>query len=241
MSNNRRPPGPFAEDTYDRLRWFDVAPPRCTTLPPNLTWSRAHIGLPGRATCFYRPGRPRRFSQPARPGQPLRSPLFVSHRQADQDAALRVAWLAWGEGFDYWLDVLNLNPAHNQQVRMLETSMGRPLTPFEKSVLLAAIIEMALLNCTHVIAVMTLRTAGSQWVPYEYGRMKDTTALKSHSLLVGHHSLPQTDLPEYVHSRRTREGEGHPHWFSKEVPSSVVLWRPARRWTGATPKVLPTG
>ena len=32
---------------------------------------------------------------------------------------------------------------------------------------------MALLNSTHVLAIVTPNTKGSEWVPYEYGRVKD--------------------------------------------------------------------
>jgi len=99
--------------------------------------------------------------------------VFVSHRQVDEKVARRLAWLAWNEGFDYWLDVIDLDPQRNQQVIAIEQSLGRSLTLVETAVLIAAIIEMALLNCTHVIAAMTRNTAGSQWVPYEYGRAKD--------------------------------------------------------------------
>ncbi len=74
--------------------------------------------------------------------------MFVSHRQTDADWALRIAWLAWDEGLDYSLDIIHLDPTHNQQVINLEQTLGRSLSDFEKSVLTAAIIEMPLLNCT---------------------------------------------------------------------------------------------
>jgi hypothetical protein len=40
---------------------------------------------------------------------------------------------------------------------------------------LAYYIETALRNCTHVIAVITPNTRGSMWVPYEYGRARDSS------------------------------------------------------------------
>src|SRR5262245_33482396 len=85
--------------------------------------------------------------------------VFISHRQIDEKRARRIAWLAWDERFDYWLDVVDLDPARNKQVKILEKRLGRKLTDIEKSILTAAIIEMALLNCTHVLAVMTDNTA----------------------------------------------------------------------------------
>lgn len=125
--------------------------------------------------------------------------LFVSHRQIDEMAARRLAWLAWDEGFDYWLDVIDLDPQRNNQVIALERILGRPLTELERSVLTAAIIEMALLNCTHVIAAMTNNTVGSQWVPYEYGREKDDVPVALQAACWRAPTLPKNYLPEYLH------------------------------------------
>lgn len=94
--------------------------------------------------------------------------LFVSHRQTDDEEAKRIAYLACQEGFDYWLDVLDPTltaPAFN--------SVPGASTPSQTAAAIAAIVEMALLNSTHVMAVMTVNTKGSQWVPYEYGRVRD--------------------------------------------------------------------
>jgi hypothetical protein len=134
--------------------------------------------------------------------------IFVSHRQSDEKAALQLAWLAQDEGWGYWLDLVDLDPP-NWQVDALERWLGRPPTPLEISILTAAIIEMGLLNCTHVIAAMTNNTKGSQWIPYEYGRVKearpiamnavswwDTTTLKK-----------VEDLPEYLHLAPVLENE----------------------------------
>jgi hypothetical protein len=45
------------------------------------------------------------------PRKELKCPrVFVSHRQIDDESALRIAWLAWEEGFDYWLDIIDLDP-----------------------------------------------------------------------------------------------------------------------------------
>src|SRR5262249_34033650 len=41
-----------------------------------------------------------------------------------------------------------------------------------RSVLIAAIIEIALLSSTHVIALHTTNSLASRWVPYELGRAK---------------------------------------------------------------------
>ena len=126
--------------------------------------------------------------------------LFISHRQVDEANARRIAWLAWGRHFDYWLDVIDLDPAKNRQVHLLERKLGRPLSDIEKSVLTAAIIEMALLNCTHVLAAMTCNTSGSQWVPYEYGRVKEPRALSTaSSCWWDTTTLSSISFPEYMH------------------------------------------
>jgi len=97
----------------------------------------------------------------ARKSAPCR--MFVSHQQADVAFAERIAYLASKEGFDYWLDV------HDP---LLKLANQTSLPVVVRSVLIAAIIEMALLNCSHAIAVQTPAAELSRWVPYEYGRAK---------------------------------------------------------------------
>ncbi len=65
-------------------------------------------------------------------------------------------------GFDIWIDVLD----------PYLTSVAT-VSNFKNAVATAIIVEMALLNCSHVLAVMTDNTSGSFWVPYEYGRIKE--------------------------------------------------------------------
>ena len=125
--------------------------------------------------------------------------VFISHRQIDDAYARRIAQLAIHNQFNYWLDVIDLDPLRNSQVRALETKLQRPLTAFEKDILTAAVIEMALLNCTHVLAVMTQNTVGSQWVPYEYGRVKEPPPLSCEaSCWWDYTSLPSANFPEYM-------------------------------------------
>src|SRR5690348_6510438 len=71
-----------------------------------------------------------RNAPPARTPTPCYR-VFVSHRQADYDCALRTAWIASQSLFDYWLDVMDLDPALDPQVRAIETRLGRPLTTEE--------------------------------------------------------------------------------------------------------------
>ena len=69
----------------------------------------------------------------------------------------RLGWLAQDEGWGYWLDLIDLEFAP-RQLSALEKWLGRPATLVEISIVTAAIIEMGLLNCTHVIAAMTENT-----------------------------------------------------------------------------------
>ncbi|MBD2754947.1 toll/interleukin-1 receptor domain-containing protein [Spirosoma validum] len=90
--------------------------------------------------------------------------LFVSHRRVDKNYALRIANMAYSNGFDFWLDVLN--------PPLTRVTASTRLSPVQKVLLTAFIIEMGLVNSTHVLAVMTQNTKGGEWVPYEYGRVR---------------------------------------------------------------------
>ena len=122
----------------------------------------------------------------------LRCPrVFVSHRQCDKDEALRVAWLANAEKFDYWLDIVD--------PKIAAASLKRDLTAYQQAILLAAIIEMALLNCTHVVAVMTKNVPGTMWMPYEYGRVKDSTLTSLRIAAWFDQSWQLSNIAEYFH------------------------------------------
>jgi TIR domain len=90
--------------------------------------------------------------------------VFVSHRQPDGKIAEQIAWQASQAGKDYWLD---LHDAHLQWANQA-IPQNHPLY----GLIIAAIIEMALLNCTHVIATHTKNSLGSKWIPYELARAK---------------------------------------------------------------------
>jgi hypothetical protein len=115
----------------------------------------------------------------ALPGQGTR--IFISHKQENRDEALRVGWIVNQLGHPFWLDVLNPQLA------------GASHSPCQ----IAAIIEMALLNCTHVIALITPQSDTSRWIPYEYGRVKEPSpySLRAASWV---HPKTTTKLPEYL-------------------------------------------
>ena len=84
--------------------------------------------------------------------------------------AERIAWLASRKaGLEYWLDV------HDPVLRLASAALppGHPVY----AITVAGIIEMALLNCTHVIAAHTpppnTSWRPSQWIPYELARRQE--------------------------------------------------------------------
>lgn len=98
-------------------------------------------------------------------GKTLPSCLFISHRSTDAAIAERVACIAQEHQYDYWLDI------HDPSLGVLNRFNGAfPSTL--RSILIAATIEIGLLNSTNVIALWSSRASGSDWIPYEYGRAK---------------------------------------------------------------------
>ena len=93
--------------------------------------------------------------------------IFVSHRRADSGKAEQLANAILphcpngSQPFDVWLDVWD--PALN---------LLQPIAGLKPGILAALIIEMGLINSIAVIALMTPRSFGSRWIPYEFGRVK---------------------------------------------------------------------
>jgi hypothetical protein len=116
--------------------------------------------------------------------------LFVSHRMNDVNNALHIAWVATQCGYDYWLDV------HDPR---LIAANRTPLASPAQEILIAAIIEIALLNVTHVIALQTHRSAGSKWIPYELGRAKTRLAHSDQAAGWYYPSALAKSRAEYMH------------------------------------------
>ena len=89
--------------------------------------------------------------------------VFISHQRADAYRGERVACLADHRSVDVWLDV------HNPTLKWLNAN---PVSAPVRSLLIAAIVEIALLKSTHVIALHTASSLASRWVPYELARAK---------------------------------------------------------------------
>ena len=162
--------------------------------------------------------------------RPSRPCLFVSHRQIDIEPALRIAYLACCEGFDFWLDVLDPSLSGLPGAGWLG-----PGTP-QKSFAIAAVIEMALLNSTHVMAVMTNNTMGSQWVPYEYGRVKDPVPASPQAACWLDSSISGVELPGYLFlgAMTTTERQVR-DWLRFEREQFWDSSSESCRWTGPEP------
>lgn len=122
------------------------------------------------------------------PAQPVPPRVFISHRQKDHPEAMRAAYLANDEGYHFWLDVLDPHL----------TWLGAHPTSYQKSLAMAAIIEMALLNCSHVLALITQNFPGSAWIPYEYGRVKRANFVTPKAAAWIEPGVNYLTLPEYL-------------------------------------------
>ena len=146
-----------------------------------------------------------RALRPLAPANPCPR-LFISHRRSDKNYALRVASLASQSHFAWWVDVLD---PHLNALPLIPP----PLQPL----LTACIIEMALLNCTHVIALMTPNSPGSAWIPYEYGRVKDTAVVSINAAAWLHPGLGRRKLPDYMLLGETTTSETQiRQWLDRE-------------------------
>jgi hypothetical protein len=94
--------------------------------------------------------------------KPSTACVFVSHQRLDTHRGERVACLIDDHGLDSWLDV------HDPTLMRVNALVSDTL----RSILIAFIVELALLNSTHVIALHTTHSLSSRWVPYELARAK---------------------------------------------------------------------
>lgn len=109
--------------------------------------------------------------------------VFISHKMEDKLIAIALAKKLDQAGVAYWLDVLD------PQLSRTNNSFTK-----NKAIAIANIIELALLNCTDVVAIMTDNSHKSRWIPYEYGRVKTKRLLVNNANALTHqlnHSLPE--------------------------------------------------
>ena len=165
--------------------------------------------------------------------------LFISHRQSDVEPARRVAKIAVDCGFEYWLDV------EDPYLRELGDAADSPL----RAVLIAAIIEVALLNSSHIIALITPNALShegrarvpsqkgpSLWIPYEYGRAKARTVVSPQAAAWVSREL-SGPLPEYLHlGMKWRSESEIERWLLTTGGSETSPW--IRAHTEATDPVI---
>ena len=118
-------------------------------------------------------------------------------------------------GFHFWLDVLD------------------PQLPgLTLGVQIAAVIEMALLNCTHVIAMETSNSPGSAWIPYEYGRVKTNVLYSIQAGCWVQPGVQPLALAEYyLLGEVTRTENDIKVWLNQEFPHASQGCVKRHEWT----------
>jgi hypothetical protein len=131
--------------------------------------------------------------------------VFISQQRKDAWKSVRVACLADHHGLDCWLDV------HDPTLKLANRlSSGDP----RRSVLIAAIIEIALLGSTHVIALHTANSASSTWVPYELGRAKARKIVSTNAAGWFQSGRTPATCGDYVQlAVMTQDESGNANWF----------------------------
>jgi hypothetical protein len=154
----------------------------------------------------------------ARRGDPRVARLFVSHKSSptDDPYAERIAELATAVGLPYWLDI------HNP---VLIRVNRKPFTGPQQGILIAAIIEIALLNCRSVIAVHSTLSATSKWIPYEFGRVKTHVPVSRDAAGYFHPAVWNTVAAEYFELAMKTFGE---HSAPPSKPTNA--WLPVTQW-----------
>jgi hypothetical protein len=128
----------------------------------------------------------------------------------DWRRAEEVAKIVSATGRDYWLDI------HDPMLLWIngtKTNIGTSAG----AILLAAIIEIALLNSTHVIRLHTANSAGSAWIPYELGRAKARRIFSSNAAgWFDHPTVLPATCPEYLHlAHQTLSDQDVEDWLRK--------------------------
>jgi hypothetical protein len=136
--------------------------------------------------------------------------LFVSHRRDDVNDAVHIASRAKQAGYEYWLDILDPT--------LTRLNDGSVIPSPAKDILLAAAIEIGLLNSTHVIAMHTQHSIPnttlpkwhtqhsigpqitlSKWIPYELGRAKARQIRSEQAACWFDQKTKPEDCGEYVY------------------------------------------
>ena len=130
--------------------------------------------------------------------------VFVSHQYADLAVAVEVGNQLKTLEIDIWLDADDF--ASQQAVK----SNDEPK--------LAEAIEWGLSNCTHLLAVISPKTRGSWWVPFEIGSVRGRS--KPLAFLV-HKDV--SDLPAYLTFGRKILDQSDFYKWAREISSNISL------------------
>ncbi|MDQ3798592.1 MAG: toll/interleukin-1 receptor domain-containing protein [Acidobacteriota bacterium] len=109
--------------------------------------------------------------------------VFISHRAADKEYARAIANYFENIGLHYYFD-------EQDEVLLEATRNGHS----EDSAIVEA-IDRGLAHSTHLLAVLSRRTMGSWWVPFEIGSARASGKALRHLLLP---SITADMVPEYL-------------------------------------------
>jgi hypothetical protein len=156
--------------------------------------------------------------------------VFVSHQRKDIHEAERLAYLATRAGLEYWVDV------HDPT---LLSANSQRITGPQRAILIAGIIEMALLNCRYIVAAHTANSIVSKWIPYEFARVKDHIPFADDAAGWFEPAVQGGVTEDYFELARKTYGEGAP----ATAPSApwnrwqpVAVWLTARGGGGRMPR-----
>jgi len=131
--------------------------------------------------------------------------VFISYRSLDRPLANFLHSHLNAQRKTVWMDIWDPT---------LTTINAMPLQPPITSLLVAIVIEIALLHCSHLIVVHTRQTSSSVWVPYELGRVKQRHQFASNAA-IWHRS---TRTPGYMYLvnrfHRTAQWPDFKRWIS---------------------------
>jgi hypothetical protein len=100
---------------------------------------------------------------------------------------------------------------------------------------------MGLLNSSHVIAAMTPNSAGSKWIPYEFGRAKHRRVHTIYAASWIHPGITDRDCGEYVYLAEITTLEHEITAWLKKAPSGHCSTPSKVSWAGkGEPAPLPT-
>jgi hypothetical protein len=147
--------------------------------------------------------------------------VFVSHQRKDVDAAERLAYLATQAGLEYWLDIHDptLIGANNQTI-----------TGPQRAILIAGIIEIALLNCRYIVAAHSTNSLASKWIPYEFARVKEHIPFADDAAGWFEPTVQAGLTEDYFELARKTYGEGAP---ATAATAPWNPWQPVGGWLKA--------